>query len=106
GLYSFPGLAAGDYIVQIPASNFTGVLTGFSSSTGGAANPFETAPGVDPNNGTDNDDNGVHTAGPASAINSRLMTLTPGGAGLTVDNATGRTTNNTLDFGLKSSAPL
>jgi len=106
GLYSFPGLPAGDYIVQIPASNFTGVLTGFSSSTGGAGNPFETAPGVNPNNGTDNDDNGVHTAGPASAINSAPITLTPDGAGLIVDNVTGRTTNNTLDFGLKSSAPL
>ncbi len=106
GLYSFPGLAAGDYIVQIPANNFSGVLTGFSSSTGGAGNPFETAPGVDPNNGTDNDDNGVHTAGPASPINSRPITLTPGGAGLVIDNVTGRTTNNTLDFGLKSSAPL
>ncbi len=106
GLYSFPGLAAGDYIVQIPATNFSGVLTGFSSSTGGAGNPFETAPGVDPNPGVDNDDNGVHTAGPASPINSRPITLTAGGPNTIIDNATGRSTNNTLDFGLKSSAPL
>ncbi len=106
GLYSFSGLAAGDYIVQIPASNFTGVLSGFSSSTGGAGNPFETAPGVNPNNGTDSDDNGVHVSGPASLINSAPITLTPAGPNTVVDNATGRTSNNTLDFGLKSSAPL
>ncbi|NWF71026.1 MAG: carboxypeptidase regulatory-like domain-containing protein [Chloroflexi bacterium] len=105
GLYSFPGLAAGEYIVRIPASNFTGVLTGFTSSTGGAGNPFETPPGVDPNNGTDSDDNGVHVSGPASNIISPPITLTPSGPNTVVDNATGRTTNNTLDFGLISSAP-
>jgi len=54
GFYAFTGLQPGNYWVSLAASNFLpgGVLQGFTSSTG---------PGVsaDPNDGIDNDDNGV-----------------------------------------------
>ena len=54
GFYAFTGLQPGNYWVTLAASNFLpgGVLQGFTSSTG---------PGVsaNPNDGIDNDDNGV-----------------------------------------------
>jgi hypothetical protein len=81
GIYTFTGLAAGSYRVQIASSNFTasGLLVGFTSSTGtnGAAiGPYE--PGADPNSSIDNDDNGSvsGTLGQANGvIQTGLVTL-------------------------------
>jgi SdrD B-like domain/Domain of unknown function DUF11 len=86
GLYSFSGLTPGDYAVRITPPN------GFASSTG-PASAFE--PGPDPDNNVDNDDNGTNAVG----ITSALITLTPG-AEIVNDNATGETSNPTVDFGL------
>ncbi|MBX3081403.1 MAG: hypothetical protein KF716_07180 [Anaerolineae bacterium] len=101
GVYSFPGLPAGDYIVRIVESNFTtgGVLVGYQSSTG-AANAYEPAP--DGDNNVDSDDNGTTTGTLGQAggyIQSLPITLTAGGEP-TVSNPTGSTTNSTLDFGV------
>ena len=91
GLYSFTGLAPGNYIVRVDADNFTPggnvSLVGRVTATGGP----------DPDNGdpdTDNDDNGVNGAG--GIVVSQAITLaynTEPTAG------TGNDTNNTLDFG-------
>lgn len=91
GLYSFAGLAPGNYIVRIDAANFNGggALAGFASATGG---------GADPDNNVDNDDNGVvvGTLGAGGYAISQAITLahdtepTPGA---------GNDTNTTLDFG-------
>ncbi|MEZ6143733.1 MAG: SdrD B-like domain-containing protein, partial [Zavarzinella sp.] len=83
GLYSFSNLGAGNYQVQISATNFNvgNPLAGFQSST-----PTSTTP----NDGIDNDDNGivVGTLGTGGVVQTNPFAVTPG------------TTNNTLDFGL------
>jgi hypothetical protein len=68
GLYSFGGLLPGDYIVEIPASEF-----GF----GEPLYAFISTPGAsDPDNDIDNDDNGVDSADPATfGISSLAVTL-------------------------------
>ena len=86
GLYLFSNLCSDKYIVQIPSSEFnTGKpLNGLISSPGG------TAP--DPENNTDNDDNGQDAIN--SSIASQAITLNyTGGA---VEN------NTTLDFGFRT----
>ena len=106
GHYAFDGLAPGDYIVAIPASQIgtTGPLAGMTTSTG---NDDITNSAPDPDNGTDNDDNGTATAGFA-AISSALTLNgdTPGGE---TDGLTGSTdefpgtpdthSDLTVDFG-------
>jgi hypothetical protein len=92
GLYSFTGLAPGDYLVQVDANNFqagTGAL---------AATPF-LSPNTDttPNDNIDGDNNGEALAG--GIVATRPITLSynsvhPAGAG---DD-----TNNTLDIGFIS----
>jgi hypothetical protein len=86
GIYSFTGLAPGDYVVSLDASNFTG---------GGAlVGKVNTAGGTDPDDNVDNDDNGI--AGPGGTIISapiRLDYNSEPTAGI------GNNTNNTLDFG-------
>ena len=98
GAYSFTGLAPGNYVVSVDATNFSGVgaLLGLLSIAGGA----------DPDDNVDNDDNGI--AGPGGTIISAPITLSynnegpsyTGGAGVT-----GEDTNNTLDFGFYSNQP-
>lgn len=86
GLYSFTNLCSGDYIVQIPSSEF-GVgqaLNGLISSPTGAA--------PDPDNNTDNDDNGQDAIN--SSIASQAITLSYSAGNVEV--------NNTLDFGFKT----
>ncbi len=89
GLYTFAGLAPGEYLVRVDAGNF------------GAGQPLEnhtSLPGApDPDDNVDHDDNGVDSATPATTgIASLAITLayntetTPG---------TGNDTNPTLDFG-------
>ncbi len=93
GNYQFCGLAPGGY-------RGTVTQTGPISST-----PTDATP----NNNEDSDDNGGPTGSaigsiPAGTIVSSAITLTPGAAGAlsnnTVSNASGSTTDPTLDFGL------
>ncbi|WP_037299244.1 Calx-beta domain-containing protein [Runella limosa] len=86
GLYNFPNLCSDKYIVQIPSSEFGAgkPLNGLISSPGGIA--------PDPENNTDNDDNGQDAIN--SSIASQAITLNyTGGA---VEN------NTTLDFGFRT----
>jgi len=91
GTYLFSGLPQGDYIVKVTPP------TGYSSTVDTANNGDTTTP----NNNINNNDNGVGTSiGQAS---SNVVTLTPGNAGAAtnnvITNATGTTTNPTVDFG-------
>ncbi len=74
GYYLFENLSCGTYIVQIAAENFTvgGLLEGYISTAGDS----------DPDNDTDNDDNGYvqdNLAILSYGIFSRAVTLTEGG---------------------------
>ena len=83
GTYSFAALAAGDYKVRLPSTDFTGTgpLVGFTSSTGtnGAlTGSFEGAATPDPDTGADGDDNGTATGtlGTSSGfVETALVTL-------------------------------
>jgi hypothetical protein len=91
GLYQFCGLPQGKYVVKVTPP------AGYQSSS-------DPASGATPSNNTNDDDNGTGTAltQTASALNAAAFTLTPGttvGAVVTTDNAAGKTTNTTLDFG-------
>lgn len=96
GVYAFTSIAAGDYRVRLSASNFNtgGALFGHTSSTGG--NGVVETSATDPDNNTDNDDNGAvsGTLGSNGVIESPLITLAEG----TEPGST--STNNTLDFGV------
>lgn len=88
GTYNFQGLPAGQYRVVVTSSS--------TSST-----PTSTTP----DNNIDSDDNGFpdNTGNFAGKFISGLVTLTPGSVGAasnnTVTNATGTTSNPTVDFG-------
>jgi VCBS repeat-containing protein len=87
GAYSFTGLAPGNYLVTVDAANFTG---------GGVLVNRVTAPGTaDPDNNTDNDDNGIFGGGAVSSLSITLAQDTEPTA-----DASGKfDINNTLDFG-------
>ncbi|HMR62970.1 MAG TPA: SdrD B-like domain-containing protein, partial [Anaerolineae bacterium] len=90
GFYLFPGLRPGDYIVEIPATNFqgSGPLAGYVSSGGS----------TDPNNNIDNDDNGVDSDNPAATgVRSNPVTLTLRG-----EPSGGGNVNLTVDFGFEA----
>lgn len=89
GTYTFAGLAAGTYQVRLATANFSGAgaLIGFVSSTPSADNP---------NNDTDNDDNGI---GAGSTIQSGPVTLAVDGEP-TGDGDQNANTNLTVDFGV------
>ncbi len=93
GIYSFTGLAPGNYIVRVDQSNFN---TGGVLLTLPLASPFGGDPDIsDPD--TDNDSNGTIVSGNGAL--SQAITLaynTEPTAG------TGNDTNNTLDFGFMS----
>lgn len=84
GYYLFDGLSAGDYVVSVAASNFTGALNGYRSS-GTTISPAgivsETTAAL-ANSDIDSDDNGtLQTAGTLSgAVISSTITLGPTGA--------------------------
>ena len=87
GLYSFTGLAPGEYIVRVDAGNFTAgnALAGYGSAVLGG----------DPDDNVDNDDNSA--ARVTGAVVSGAITLAYN-TELTAGN--GNDTNNTLDFGV------
>lgn len=91
GTYLFGGLPQGSYIVKVtPEAGYTSTVDTADATDTGA-----------PDTNTDNNDNGIGVAlGQAS---SNVITLTPGSTGLagnnTVDNASGTTSNPTMDFG-------
>ncbi len=94
GRYLFSGLAAGDYIVVVDPSNFSGsgALAGLASSTGND-------PAPDPDDDVNGDDNGT-AVGALTA--SHPITLTPGGEPTSEDGDPN--TNLTLDFGFAAAA--
>jgi Bacterial Ig domain/Bacterial cadherin-like domain/SdrD B-like domain/Peptidase M10 serralysin C terminal/RTX calcium-binding nonapeptide repeat (4 copies) len=98
GSYSFANLSAGNYIVRVDASNFSagGALAGTRGVFGG----------LDPDNNTDNDDNGV--AGPGGSVVAAPITLAYGTETTSDGGAVPKNDiNNTLDFGfVVNSAPV
>ena len=92
GLYLFTGLIAGEYIIQIPQSEFdtSGTLVGRTSSLGTTAAP-------DPDDNTNNDDNGTPLAG--NGIVTSAFTLT-GGQEPTNDGDTDANSNLSIDLGI------
>jgi hypothetical protein len=86
GNYTFASLGAGNYLVQVDASNFTGA--------GALVGRGPSVTGGDPDNDTDGDSNGGELV--SGVVRSQSITLayntepTPG---------TGNDTNDTLDFG-------
>ncbi len=93
GLYQFSGLVPGSYVVKVTPP------TGYRSTNDVANTPT-------PDGNADNDDNGIGTANgqAASAINATAIALSAGNEP-TIGNATGSTTNNTLDFGFVLNSP-
>lgn len=84
GLYEFTGLPQGSYIVKVtPPAGFVS-----TNDLGTTANP---------DNNTDNDDNGPGTA--VGQVTSGTLIMTPGEKG---PNATGVTADPTVDFGFKT----
>ncbi len=94
GLYLFTGLAANNYIVGVVTP------TGFVSSS---------VNGGDPDNNTDNDDNGVLIVGNETRSNPITLALTTEPTGETPTNDPNTPDNNsnlTLDFGFTPSYSL
>ncbi len=91
GLYSFTGLPQGDYILRTTAP----------AGTASTIDSFDQADNDNPNTNTDNNDNGDGMAN--GIVSSAAISLTPGTVGAqsknTISNATGTTTNPTMDFG-------
>ena len=96
GNYSFGNLPEGDYIVKIFPP------TGYESSTGTIGSPtgaYEGAP--DPDNEIDNDDNGTMGTGfNIGRIITETLSIAAGDADLITDDATGSTSDNTIDLGI------
>ncbi|MBC7879404.1 MAG: sortase [Anaerolineales bacterium] len=89
GLYNFPGLVQGNYIVRATAP----------AGTTSTVDTFAAVDTTNPTNNTDDNDNGLGTG--TGVISSNAVTLTPGLAQTsnTVDNLTGSTANPSVDFG-------
>jgi uncharacterized repeat protein (TIGR01451 family) len=90
GIYTFTGLASGSYRVEIV------LPPGYSSSN-------DAPTSANPDNNTNDDDNGVITTG--NVVRSNVITLTPGSE-TGGDPSRGSTVNNTLDFGIVQLASL
>jgi uncharacterized repeat protein (TIGR01451 family) len=88
GLYTFENLLPGNYVTLI--ADGQAALNGFSNSTGND-------PASDPDDGVDNDDNGVVLAG-IGVASAGAFTLSAGGEP-TNDADTNPNTNTTIDFG-------
>ncbi|HAV76569.1 MAG TPA: hypothetical protein DCX53_04355 [Anaerolineae bacterium] len=115
GYYRFDNLTAGDYVAVIPTTQFSGgVLEGYwsSSTTVNGAGVISETAAPDPDNNTDNDDNGTRETtlvGFVNAVISRAVTLGPGTPEPTNDDdpstnpdageAPNNRSNRTVDFG-------
>lgn len=86
GIYGFAGLTPGNYFVEAVAP------AGFASSS------TDIATSGNPNNDTDNDDNGIGT-GPLATVRSGIVTLTVNGEPDTAVDGDGPNGNLTVDFG-------
>ncbi len=95
GFYEVQGLSAGDYIIRIPNSHTEGK---YLSSSGNPATPLSGIyePAADPDNNTDNVDDGTHFSDPAYT-QTLPITLT-GGEEPTTDGDDANS-NLTADFG-------
>jgi VCBS repeat-containing protein len=94
GLYSFSGLAPGEYIVRVDASNFTG---------GGALAAYKNASPVTdttPNDNINNDNNGKPLSGGFVVTNAITLSYNNEPTA-----GTGNDTNNTLDIGFIQNRP-
>lgn len=91
GIYTFTGLAPGNYIVVIPIENFSGSgpLAGMTTVTGNDPTP-------DPDNDVNGDDNGADVFG---LIASAPVTLTAAGEPTADDGD--NNSNMTVDFGFR-----
>ncbi|WP_153558795.1 COG1361 S-layer family protein [Roseimaritima sediminicola] len=91
GSYSFSNLAPGEYLVQIPSTEFTAgqPLYGFTTSTGND-------PVADPDDNQDGVDDGSEIAG--AGVASAAITLVSRGEPID-DGDTDPSTNLTVDFG-------
>ena len=87
GNYLFTGLTAGSYFVEVDRGS--GPIVGYLSST-------DIASSANPNNDTDNDDNGVNVT--AGAVRSNSVTLSLGGEPVT-DGDADTNSNLSVDFG-------
>jgi hypothetical protein len=116
GDYFFQGLDAGDYYVQIGAGEFGAgqplELVNISSNTASGTFAGET----DPDDNTDNDDEGTQPGGVGTVTTSGIVTLsanaeptdatTETAQGNTQDNADDDNGNMTLDFGFYAPVSL
>lgn len=111
GIYTFSGLAAGEYLIRLPAIDFNpgGVLRDYRSSTGLIilGLPYEPAPHPDTDT-ADNDDNGTETnglLGLGGYIQTLPFSLSPA-AEESFDNATGTTSESRVDFGVNNTPQI
>ncbi len=97
GAYQFTNLLPGNYIVAIPASQFTTGqrLFGFGTSTLGTNGPNDNAP--DPDNNVVGDDNGIRDAN--GNVVSLPITLSAGAEPDTAVDGNDTNANNTVGFG-------
>jgi hypothetical protein len=108
GYYRFDNLAPGDYVVVIPASNFSGGPLATLYSSGTSTSTFN---GVDPDsNATDSDDNGYNAINPVlTGVRSPAVTLAPatepGGTDLGPGDVNNTGSNLTVDFGFNPQVP-
>uniref|UniRef100_UPI00101D0243 SdrD B-like domain-containing protein n=1 Tax=Candidatus Oscillochloris fontis TaxID=2496868 RepID=UPI00101D0243 len=105
GLYLFENLMPGEYVVTIPASNFSGAgalaatsnqpaYVSSSGTNGSLSGPYE--PAADPDNNTDNNDNGTLSG---SAVVAQPITLRSQDEPLVAVDTDDNNGNLTVDFG-------
>ncbi len=91
GIYTFSGLPQGQYVVK--ATSGTG--------TASTIDTFNATDNATPDTNADNNDNGIGLG--SGVVSSGVTTLTPGSTGALTNNvvtqATGTTSNPTVDFG-------
>ena len=101
GMYMFVLDSAGEYLVEIPATEFIagGALAGLLSSSGNDI--LGLAP--DPDDDTDDDDNGTMQA--SGSVASQAITMSYGGEPDVAVDGNDTNGNFTLDFGVIRQAP-
>ena len=99
GLYSFAPICPGNYIVEIPLSNFSMGGPLYDNGLGASLISSPIGGASDPDNDVNNDDNGDPVAG--FGIASQAITLSFGGEPVN-DGDTDNNTNLSLDFGFKA----